>query len=310
MENYTEIVAITIAYLMDLILGDPLWLPHPIIIFGKSISKGERWLNKGGHRLLKGAVMSLALIAIVFGAFYGILHLAEQIHSLLYAAVTGIFFFYGIANKTLIKEGADVFRVLDSQGLEAGRKQVARIVGRDTSKLSAQQIRTATLETMAENLSDGIVAPVFWFAVAGIPGMMTYKMINTLDSMIGYKNDRYLYFGRIAAYIDDAANFIPARLTALFMALVAFSPRAFSFILKFGRQHSSPNAGYPEAALAGILNGRFGGPNVYHGQLVDKPFIGLKDKTFDQHDIKITTRINHAVCLLSIALTLVFIYFI
>ncbi len=309
MANYPEIIAVLIAYLLDLSIGDPLWLPHPIVAFGKSISTGEKLLNTGGHRLLKGAFMSLFLIAFVFAFFAGVMWGAKALHPWLAAGVTGLFFFFGLANRTLIKEGAEVFKVLDKDGLEAGRKQLSRIVGRDTSELTPQQIRTAVLETMAENLSDGVVAPLFWFTIAGIPGMMAYKMINTLDSMIGYKNERYLYFGRVAAYIDDAANYIPARLTALIMALVTFSPRALAFIFHFGHQHSSPNAGYPEAALAGILNGRFGGPNVYHGQLVNKPFIGIHDQLFDNTHIKITAYVNHAVCFISITISLTLIYF-
>ena len=309
MEHYPEMIAVIIAYLLDLLIGDPLWLPHPIVVFGKSISKCEKLLNKGNHRLLKGALMSIGLIGFVFAFFYGLMWASNWLLPSLATILTGLFFFFGIANRTLIKEGLDVFKVLDKDGLEAGRKQLSRIVGRDTSELSPQQIRTAVLETMAENLSDGVVAPLFWFAIAGIPGMMTYKMINTLDSMIAYKNERYLYFGRVAAYIDDAANYIPARLTAFIMALVAFAPRAITFIFQFGRKHSSPNAGYPEAALAGILNCRFGGPNIYHGQLVNKPYIGIQDQTFDDSHIKFTARINHAVCLFTIILILIRSYF-
>jgi adenosylcobinamide-phosphate synthase len=207
-----------------------------------------------------------------------------------------------VANKTLIKEGKAVFDVLENQGLEAGRKQLSRIVGRDTSQLSAQQIRKAALETMAENLSDGVVAPVFWFALLGIPGMMAYKMTNTLDSMIGYKNERYLYFGRVAAYVDDVLNYIPARITALLMVLLSLSWRGLRYIVKFGRKHSSPNAGYPEAALAGILNVQFGGPNYYHGQYVDKPYIGEQERSLIFDDIKITSRVNHGVAFVVIQL--------
>ncbi|MBI9063223.1 MAG: cobalamin biosynthesis protein CobD [Marinilabiliaceae bacterium] len=309
MEHYPEMTAVLIAYLLDLLIGDPLWLPHPIVAFGWSISKGEKLLNKGNHRLVKGALMSIGLIAFAFVFFYALMWVSDWLHPLIATILTGLFFFFGIANRTLIKEGLDVFKILDKDGLEAGRKQLSRIVGRDTSELSPQQIRTAVLETMAENLSDGVVAPLFWFAIAGIPGMMTYKMINTLDSMIAYKNERYLYFGRVAAYIDDAANYIPARLTAFIMALAAFAPRAVTFIFQFGKKHSSPNAGYPEAALAGILNCRFGGPNVYHGQLVNKPHIGIQDQTFYYSHIKITSRINHAVCLFTIILILISRYF-
>ncbi len=191
--------------------------------------------------------------------------------------------------------------MLHNQGLEAGRKQLSRIVGRDTTQLTAQQIRIAVLETMSENLSDGVVAPLFYYALAGIPGMMTYKMINTLDSMLGYRSARYEQFGKFAARLDDVANFIPARLTALLMVLVSGSWRGFLFTIKYGHKHKSPNAGYPEAALAGILNCRFGGPNRYHGQLVSKPYIGKQDRLIQPEEIERISRINHCTCFLMVA---------
>ena len=183
-----------------------------------------------------------------------------------------------------------VFEAVD-ESLEKGRTQVGRIVGRDTSELSAQEIRTAALETLAENLSDGVVAPLFWCALFGVPGMLAYKMVNTLDSMIGYRNERYREFGCFAARLDDVANWIPARITALLMAVVApkmdsqgRKMKSFRELLRFvrrhGSQHLSPNSGYPEAALAGILNCRFGGPHNYFGEEVYKPYIGEIHKDF------------------------------
>nr|WP_319399368.1 adenosylcobinamide-phosphate synthase CbiB [uncultured Carboxylicivirga sp.] len=304
MDSYLVIFAILLAYLLDLLLGDPVWLPHPIVYFGKSISYLEKKLNKGQKCFVKGMVSTLLLLLLVTLIFGGLQFVLIQYSSIGYALFVAIFFFYGIANRTLIHEGRMVFKVLDYQGLEAGRKQLSRIVGRDTSQLTDQQIRTAVLETMAENLSDGVVAPIFWFVIAGIPGMMGYKMINTLDSMIGYKSDRYLYFGRFAARLDDVVNFIPARLTGILMALANLSIRAFKYMYLFGRKHSSPNAGYPESALAGILDVRFGGPNVYHGKMVDKPFIGKNHRELISKDINITARINHTVCLLSIMIAI------
>jgi adenosylcobinamide-phosphate synthase len=213
-----------------------------------------------------------------------------------------VFVYYGLANKTLIKEGRNVFQALETQGLEAGRKQLSRIVGRDTSALTPQQIRIAVLETMSENLSDGVIAPLFFYAIAGVPGMMTYKMINTLDSMIGYRNERYEQFGKFAARLDDVVNFIPARITAALMALVSGSRRAVRFIFQYGNKHKSPNSGYPEAALAGIMDTRFGGPNVYHGKLVEKPFIGTNDRAVLPHEITLASNINHKVCLVTVLL--------
>jgi len=223
------------------------------------------------------------------------------LHPVLHLIFASIFVFYGLASKGLIDEGKAVFDVLHTQGLEAGRKQLSRIVGRDTTQLTAQQIRIAVLETMSENLSDGVIAPLFYYALAGVPGMMTYKMINTLDSMVGYRSARYEQFGKIAARLDDVANLIPARLTALLMVLVSMSWRGFRFILKYGSKHKSPNAGYPEAALAGILNCRFGGPNVYHGKLVQKPYIGLQDRLIQPEEIHRVSQVNHRTCLAMVA---------
>ena len=297
--------AVILAYLLDQIFGDPIALPHPIVYFGRMISFIEKRWNKGVHRLLKGGFVSVGLIVGVYFFFEGLFWVAESISIYLTLIFTTIFFFYGLANRTLISEGRKVFMVLETEGLDAGRKQLSRIVGRDTSALSSQQIKKATLETMAENLSDGVVAPIFWYAVLGVPGIMAYKIVNTLDSMIGYKNERYLYYGRVAAYIDDAANYIPARLTAMLMIFISCSNKALRFVFKYGNKHSSPNAGYPEAALAGILNVQFGGPNFYNGQYVDKPFIGENDRELCVDDVQRTVRINQLVCLMSVILCVV-----
>ena len=172
----------------------------------------------------------------------------------------------------------------------------------ENSQLTEQQIRIAVLETMSENLSDGVVAPLFYYAVAGVPGMMAYKMINTMDSMMGYRNERYQWFGKFAARLDDVANFIPSRLTAALMILVTGSKRGLQFVFKYGNKHKSPNAGYPESALAGILNCRFGGPNVYHGTVVQKPFIGESDRPISANEIIVVSWINHKVCFTTVLL--------
>ncbi|WP_291105176.1 adenosylcobinamide-phosphate synthase CbiB, partial [Dysgonomonas sp. UBA7630] len=215
----------------------------------------------------------------------------DYVNPYLSIAFSSVVVFFCLAGKTLIDEVRNVFVAVDSS-VEEGRKQVARIVGRDTSALSPQQIRTAALETLSENLSDGVIAPLFWFILLGVPGMFAYKMVNTLDSMIGYKSDRYKQFGCWAARIDDVANYIPARLTSLLMIVVSGKISLLSFVRKFGSQHASPNSGYPEAALAGILNCRFGGSNVYFGQRVEKPYIGYNDKELTYTDLKIAVRVN------------------
>lgn len=278
-------------WLLDRCIGDPVSLPHPVVGFGKLIAWGEHRLNTGEHRVLKGAALSVALVVGVYLLTDFVLHQAARFSPGLLLVVQVILIFYCLAGTTLIREVRDVFRAVD-RSLEEGRKQVARIVGRDTSTLSAQEVRTAALETLAENLSDGVIAPLFWYLILGVPGMVAYKMVNTLDSMIGYRNERYRHFGRFAARLDDVANFLPARLTAFLMVLASGRLSLLAFVGKYGWQHASPNSGYPEAALAGILDCRFGGPHVYFGEEVWKPYIGTNDRPLTTEDMRTAVRIN------------------
>ena len=340
----TNPFSLLIGWLLDLFFGDPQKLPHPVVWFGNMIASCEHSLNKGSHRKLKGALTAISLILFVFALvwmlrkilgifalfiFDGTREQVYQIPILLYI-FDAIAIFYCLAGTTLIREVREVFLALD-RSLEEGRKQVARIVGRDTSELSAQEVRTAALETLAENLSDGVIAPLFWLAILGTPGMLAYKMVNTLDSMIGYKTDRYRDFGCWAAHIDDIANYIPARLTAFLMILprlvtinthggsrstsgrllptgrknlFTFHFSLFTFVRKYGRCHASPNSGYPESALAAILDCRFGGPHYYFGQLFDKPYIGTNDRPLTTADMQTAVRINRIAEVLMVLLTL------
>lgn len=291
-EIITIILPLLIGWSADMLLGDPQWLPHPIIGFGKIISWGERKLNHKNKRKLKGALFSLLLIALTFGITYIFILFLNRIHLYLGTLISSIIVFYCLAGKTLITEVKNTFLAVN-KSLEFGRMHVSRIVGRDTSQLNEQQIKTAALETLSENLSDGVIAPLFWYMLLGVPGMLAYKMINTLDSMIGYKNERYKEFGCWAARIDDVANYIPSRLTSFMMVIVSGKLSVFSFIRKYSRQHASPNSGYPEAALAGILNCQFGGPNIYFGKIVDKPYIGDNPKILTMQDMKTAISINH-----------------
>lgn len=293
------ILPLIAGYLLDLWLGDPDHWPHPVRVFGNAIAGGEKLLNRGPFRFWKGTILGVLLVASVFAFFYWLNLMLAQL-PVLFLLVNTIWVYYGLANHSLIAEGKKVFSALENEGLDAGRRQLSRIVGRDTSKLDAQQIRIAVLETMSENLSDGVVAPLFYYAIGGVPGMMAYKMVNTMDSMLGYRSERYEWFGKFAARLDDVANFIPARLTALLMVLVTGSRRGLLFIFEFGRKHKSPNAGYPEAALAGILDCRFGGPNVYHGKVVEKPFIGKNDRIIKPNEITSVANINHRTCLVMV----------
>ena len=287
-------ISLLIGWMLDLLIGDPIRLPHPIVWFGKTIAFFEHRLNKGTHRKLKGALTALSLVGVVFLVTWGIRYLLSPYPSYLTILFDAIIIFYCLAGTTLIREVLAVFRALD-HSLDEGRQQVARIVGRDTTELSAQEVRTAALETLAENLSDGVIAPLFWFALLGTPGMLAYKMVNTLDSMIGYQTARYRDFGCWAAHMDDIANYLPARLTAFLMILSqrnCFSPSLYRFVWCNGKKHASPNSGYPEAALAGILNCRFGGPHTYFGQRFDKPYIGDNDRPLNIYDMKKAIRVN------------------
>ncbi|MBQ3744480.1 MAG: cobalamin biosynthesis protein CobD [Prevotella sp.] len=326
----TNPFSLLIGWLLDLFFGDPHKLPHPIVWFGKMIAACEHQYNKGTHRKLKGALIAIGLILFVFAftwmlrkilgifalfIFDGTREQVYQIPILLYI-FDALAIFYCLAGTTLIREVREVFLALD-RSLEEGRKQVARIVGRDTSELSAQEVRTAALETLSENLSDGVIAPLFWLAILGTPGMLAYKMVNTLDSMIGYKTERYRDFGCWAAHIDDIANYIPARLTALLMLLAGiFIPllsrrgadrrgglNRLKFVRKYARNHASPNSGYPEAALAAILDCRFGGPHYYFGELFDKPYIGTNDRPLTTEDMKTAVRVNRTAEVLMVILT-------
>ena len=297
-------IAIVIGWVLDLIMGDPMGLPHPIVWFGRAISYCEHRWNSGGHRKAKGAAVALVLVAGVFFLVAAIDQLMIRIGLLAVVAFRSLVVFYGLAGTTLTREVRMVFEAVD-RSLEEGRKQVARIVGRDTGKLSAQEVRTAALETLAENLSDGVVAPLFWLAVGGVPAMMAYKMVNTLDSMVGYRTDRYRDFGCVAARLDDVANFIPARLTALLMVTVSGKWGLMAFVRRFGPCHASPNSGYPEAALAGILNCRFGGPHDYFGQLFEKPFIGDNEKMLTTEDMRKAISINRRVEAMTVVLTFI-----
>lgn len=312
----TNPFSLLIGWLLDLIFGDPQKLPHPVVWFGKMIASCEHQYNKGAHRKLKGALIAIGLILFVFALawmlrkilgifaliiFDGTREQVYQIPLLLYI-FDALAIFFCLAGTTLIREVREVFLALD-RSLDEGRQQVARIVGRDTSELSAQEVRTAALETLAENLSDGVIAPLFWLAILGTPGMLAYKMVNTLDSMIGYKTERYKDFGCWAAHIDDIANYIPARLTAFLMILTTGRLGLLRFVWKNGRNHASPNSGYPEAALAAILDCRFGGPHYYFGELFDKPYIGTNDRLLTTEDMKTAIRINRTAEVLMVLLT-------
>ena len=292
LNTHIMLASLLTGWALDIIFGDPSRLPHPVVYMGRWISMGEYRLNRGKRKRLKGAVFAVSSILMTFGIMWLLTEALRMLTDsydtgwafpLLSYALGSLCVFFCLAGKTLRRELRMVFGKLEL-GLDEGRQQVARIVGRDTLSLSRQEVSTAAL---AENLSDGVIAPLFWFALLGVPGMMAYKMINTLDSMIGYQNKRYKDFGCWAARIDDIANYLPARLTALLMILAGWgymqfsrsrSRRSLAYYLqttrRYSRCHASPNSGWPEAALSSLLDCRFGGPHNYFGELFYKPYIG------------------------------------
>jgi adenosylcobinamide-phosphate synthase len=289
----TQTYVLLAAFLLDWLIGDPQKLPHLIVGYGKAINRFDKLLNTGKAKFVKGALGTAFLVISAGGIPYLLLALLSGRGFDGWAMILStIILFYCLANRTLVDEAKAVFSVLENQGLEFGRTQLSRIVGRDTNQLDSNQVRQATLETMSENLSDGVIAPMFYFFILGIPGAMMYKMINTLDSMIGYKNERYIEYGKFAARLDDVANYLPSRITALLMLLVSGKLCGTSFVFREGKKHSSPNAGYPEAALAYILDCQFGGPNQYHGDLVNKAYIGKNPRSFELADLATSIKVN------------------
>ena len=272
---------IAAAFILDVLAGDPKCLPHPIIWMGRAISFFEPEFRKRIKKPFRaGLLFALCLIATAFGLTWAVVFMAGRIHPVAAAIVQAILIFYSFSNKSLYKAAMEVFKPLARGDLTQARIKVGYIVGRQTKNLDEAGITRAACETVAENFVDGFLSPLCFALVLGAPGAMMYKMINTLDSMVGYKNDTYILFGRAAAHIDDVANYIPARLSiamissAATMLSLSRGKRAVFIALTQGRNHKSPNAGFPEAAFAGALGVRFGGPNIYHGKLVDKPYIG------------------------------------
>lgn len=292
----TGAAILTSAYILDLIIGDPQWAPHPVRYIGAAINKIENILRKmvaGPVQERRGGVLLTLLIVlstylITSGLVLLITRFSGQVAALVGSALLVWLAATTIATKELIRSSQVVLASIDRGELESARTQVSMIVGRDTKDLSEKGILKATIETLAENLSDGIVAPLFYFAIGGLPLAMTYKAINTLDSMVGYKNERYQNIGWASAKLDDVANYVPARISGLFIVVSVFllkivknassalhaAKQSFLIMQRDGRKHTSPNSGVPEAAMAGALGVQLGGPSAYGGILVHKPYIG------------------------------------
>ncbi|MBW2056140.1 MAG: cobalamin biosynthesis protein CobD [Deltaproteobacteria bacterium] len=274
---------IIIAYLADLIFGDPRWLPHPVVMMGKGIALSERLLLRPGLTERGKKWAGCVLVGLVVGGTWvlaeGSLRLARCYDWRLGVAVSIFLAYTTLATRSLGREASSVVERLGAGDTTGARKRLAGLVSRDTRHLDDSEICRAVVETVAENTSDGIVAPLFYLGIGGPALALAYKAVNTLDSMVGYRNSRYLDFGWASARLDDAANFLPSRITALLIVWVSFVlgrdwKKALETAWREGRNHESPNAGFPEAAVAGALGIRLGGPSVYFGEVLQKPYIG------------------------------------
>ncbi len=282
MEFSIALYVLPAAFLLDLVLGDPESLPHPIRWMGKAIASLEyTFRNMPIKLVLSGTLFSVFLIAGTWCLTALPLLAAKLIHPTVYDILEIVLIYYAISTRSLEDAALEIYRALKQSRLQDAKARVAMIVGRDVADLKEEGIARATIETVGENLVDGVVSPLFFAAIGGAPLAMAYKMVNTLDSMIGYKNDTYRHFGKIAARIDDVANFVPARLVVAVIAIAAQilihrGRHTWKTAMNEGTNHSSPNAGYPEAAFAGALSVQLGGPNYYKGHLINKPYIGLR----------------------------------
>ena len=272
------------AYLLDYLVGDPEWFPHPVRLMGDVVTRGESFLrtaeDSSVKEFLAGATLTTCVVVSSFCLTHSVVRLAYR-HSRLLGCFTEIFLAWTcLAARNLHQEAQAVSNALEQDDLSEARMRLARIVGRDTHTLDASEISRSLIETLAESASDGIVAPILYLAAGGVPLAMAYKAVNTLDSMIGHRNQRYLYFGKAAARLDDAANFIPSRITALATVIASSLSRyanpqaAWDLWLRDGRKHNSPNAGQTEAAMSGALSVRLGGDNHYDGELISAPQMG------------------------------------
>ncbi len=295
-------IAFLSAYIMDMIIGDPEFIPHPVRIIGWWIKASEAVLRRfaRSHRaeVIAGIVLASTTVSITFITFMFIIRaiywIINNISFLLGFLILAYLISTTICTKSLRRSSIDVLESLKKGDVEAARKRLSFIVGRDTSNLNEEAIIRAVTETVAENTSDGIIAPMFYLVIGGLPLCMTYKAINTLDSMVGYKNEQYRYLGWASARLDDLMNLIPSRLAGLLLIISAFLKNLLSFLrgskssvtrplnalkvmLRDGRKHTSPNSGFPEAAMAGAIGVRLGGPSTYNGITVAKPYIGDGD---------------------------------
>lgn len=289
------VLAAVLGFLLDVLLGDPAWMPHPVVLMGRCITRLEAGLRRvfpasPQGELAAGAVLAAALPAGTLLVTGGVLYSLELAHPALRFGIEILWGWQALAMRGLRDESRNVYRALTEGTLEQARKAVGRIVGRDTQALTEEGVTKAAVETVAENFSDGVAAPMLYLLLGGAPLALCYKAVNTLDSMVGYKNDRYLYFGRASARLDDLANWVPSRLAALLLAAAAAlggedGRAALRIWRRDRRKHASPNSAQTEAAMAGALGVELAGPAFYFGRRCDKPAIGDPLRPIEPRDI-------------------------
>lgn len=289
---------LTIGFILDLLIGDPNNPFHPVRGIGLLASKLETIFRKLLKNSLKiaGLIVWMITIILTFAITYGIIFVCMKINKYLGIIVQGIIIYFCISAKGLVVEGYKVIKYLNEGNIEKSRKQLSYIVGRDTESLDSKGITRAVIETIAENMSDGVIAPILFAGIFGAAGSMAYKAVNTMDSMFGYKNDKYIEFGYFPAKLDDLFNYIPARVTGILIIISSFFlKRDYKNSLKIYKRdrynHTSPNSAHPEAAMAGALDIQLGGANYYFGKIVEKPVIGDKIKEIEINDVKKTAEI-------------------
>ena len=306
--------AVVGGFVLDALFGDPAWLPHPVVFMGKAIARLEGFLRPRLPKTPKGEVLGGAIVAFCLPVgtllFTGaVCRGAARLHPLLGLAVQMFWCAQALAARGLVQESTNVYKELIKPDLPAARRAVSRIVGRDTAALTAEGVTKAAVETVAENASDGVIAPLFYMLLGGAPLALTYKAINTMDSMLGYKNERYLYFGRVPAKLDDAANYLPSRLAGLlWVAAAAFTHNdakgAWKIWRRDRRRHASPNSAQTESACAGALGVQLAGPAYYFGEYYAKPTIGDPLRPIEPEDIRRANRMMYAESVLALAVGL------
>ena len=314
MNKLTLVIKIWIAYVLDLIFGDPQNIIHPVQIIGKMINIGEKSLlekkykSDRKYKFFAGMILNITVISLTYGITYLIRRTSENSIILTVAEIYLMYTVFSI--NSLAREGNRIYNILKEGNIERARKDLSYLVSRDTGTMDEKMIIRSTMETISENTVDGIVAPMMYMFLGGLPLSMTYKAINTFDSMVGYKNEKYMDFGKFSARLDDVANFIPARVTGILIVISAMIlgydyKNSLKIFIRDRKNHSSPNSGHAEAGVAGALGVQFGGRVSYFGKEVDKPVIGDKIKDFELEDIKKNIKIMYAASFLSLVMFLV-----